>query len=71
MSSSLSFTNKNYFRTTMRVPISLGPDQARRFVGPDLGQTVCKGYRQTTLVGKELTYTSLNCSLQDCSIIHK
>ena len=52
---------------------SLDPDQARHFVGPDLGQnclqgltaddkmsgwiwvqTVCKGYQQTTKVGKEL-----------------
>ena len=33
---------------------SLDPDQAQRFVGPDLGPNCCKGYQQTTLVGKEL-----------------
>ena len=34
----------------------LNPDQARQFVGPDLGQkTVFKSYQQTTLVDKELT----------------
>ena len=27
---------KNYFRKTVRVSTSLGPDQARRFVGPGL-----------------------------------
>ena len=54
---------------------SLDPDQARHFVGPDLGlnclqglsadnkmsdwiwvQTVCKGYQQTTKVGKRVKY---------------
>ena len=38
---------------------SLDPDQAQHFVGSDLGpnclQTVCKGYQQTAIVGKELT----------------
>ena len=29
---------------------SLDPDQDRHSVGPDLGQTVCKGYQQTTKV---------------------
>ena len=33
---------------------SLDPDQARRFSGLIWVQTVCKGYRQTTHVGKEL-----------------
>ena len=33
---------------------SLDPDQAQRFVGPDLGPNCCKGYQRTTLVGKEL-----------------
>ena len=33
----------------------LHPDQARHFVGPDLIQTICKSYQQTTLVGKSLT----------------
>ena len=29
---------------------SLDPNQAPDFVGPDLVQTVCKGYQQTTKV---------------------
>ena len=37
---------------TIRVSNSLDPDQARRFVGPDLGP---KCYAQTTLGDKELT----------------
>ena len=36
--------------------ISLDPDQeAQRLIGPDTTQTVCKGYQQTTLVGKNKT----------------
>ena len=35
-SSKINFL-KNSFRNTIRVSISLDPDQARRFVGPDLG----------------------------------
>ena len=27
---------------------SLGPDQEQRFVAPDLGPTICKGYQQMT-----------------------
>ena len=45
------------FFNTMRVSNSLDPDHARHFFGPDMGQTVCKGYQQTTkspLVGIEL-----------------
>ena len=34
------------------VSIILDPDQARHFVGPDLGQTVCKSHQQTTPFGK-------------------
>ena len=34
--SKLTFS-KNYFRNTIRVSNSLDPDQARRYVGPDLG----------------------------------
>ena len=36
---------------------SLDPDQARYFVGPDLGTNCLQRYQQTTLlvVGKELT----------------
>ena len=67
------------FFNTIRVSNSLDPDQARHFVGPDLGpnclqglsadnkmsgwiwvQTVCKGYQQTTKVGKELNTKKKN-----------
>ena len=34
---SKSSFSKNYFRNTIRVSNSLDPDQARHFVGPDLG----------------------------------
>ena len=40
------FLKKKSFRKTIRVSNSLDPDQDGRFVGPDLGQTVCKGYQQ-------------------------
>ena len=33
---------------------SLDPEQARHFVGLVWVQTVCKSYKQATLVGKEL-----------------
>ena len=45
---------KNSFRFIIRVSNRLDPDQARCFVGPDLGPNYCKGYQQTTLGGKEL-----------------
>ena len=32
-----SMVSKNYFRHTIRVSGSLDPDQARHFVGPELG----------------------------------
>ena len=32
-----STNRKNSFRNTVRVSTSLDPDQARHFVGPDLG----------------------------------
>ena len=31
------FGEKKYFRNTIRVSSRLDPDQARRFVGPDMG----------------------------------
>ena len=37
---------------------SLDPDQGRHFV-----QTVCKGYQQTTLVGKELIRSGLTSDI--------
>ena len=42
------------FRKTIRASNSLDPGHVQRFVGSDLGQTVCKGYQQRTPVGKEL-----------------
>ena len=53
------FFKKKSFGNTIRVSNSLDPDQAQHFL---LGLIwvqnclVCKGYQQTTLVGKELTY---------------
>ena len=45
--------SKISFRYTTRVSNSLDPDQARHFVGPDLGpKTICKCYQQTTVAGK-------------------
>ena len=38
----------------MRTTNGLGADQARRYVGPDLGPNCLRMLRQTTLVGKEL-----------------
>ena len=48
---SKSTFSKNPFRNTIRVPNSLDPDQARHYVGPDLGP-ICfaKVHQQTTLV---------------------
>ena len=50
------FFPKNSFVNTIRVSNSLGTDQARRLVGPDLRPNCLQTlYQQTTLVGKELT----------------
>ena len=53
--SSADFFKSNFskisIRNTLRVTNSLDADQARSFVGHDLGKTVCKGYQQTTQVG--------------------
>ena len=40
---------KKSFRNTIRVSNRLDPDQAQRFVRPDLGPN-CKGYRQMSKV---------------------
>ena len=45
---------KSSFRNTIKVSKSLDPDQARHFVGPDLGPNFLKYYQQTTLVDKGL-----------------
>ena len=44
-----------FFSLNITVSNSLDPDQAQHLVVPDLGPTSCKGYQQTTLVGKMLT----------------
>ena len=43
-----SFSN-NSFRNIIRVSNSLDPDQARYFVGPDLGPNCLQSYQQTVL----------------------
>ena len=47
---------KNSFRNTIRVSNDLDPDQDRHLLVLIWVQTVCKGYQQTTLVDKELTF---------------
>ena len=42
------------FRNTIRVSNSLDPEQARQMSGLVWVQTVCKGYQQKNLEGKEL-----------------
>ena len=50
----INFFNKiKSFRNTNRVSSSLDPDQARLCIGPDLVQTVCKGYQLVVLAGKK------------------
>ena len=51
---SKSTFSKNSFRNTIWMSNWLDPDQARRFVGSELGPLCCKGYQQTTLGGNEL-----------------
>ena len=50
----------NYFRNSTRMSNSLDHDQARHLSGLIWVQTVCKGYQQTTLVGKVKTRTYLH-----------
>ena len=50
----LIFFKINFFHKILSGIPSQCPDQVQRFVGPDLGPTVCKGHQQTTLGGKEL-----------------
>ena len=49
----INFLKSKSFSNSIRVSNSLDPDQDRP-VGPVWVQTVCKGYQQRTLVGKEL-----------------
>ena len=42
---------ENTFRNNIRFSNSLDPDQAKNFVGPDLGPNCFKAYQQATLVG--------------------
>ena len=48
----INFFDKKSFRITIIVSNSLDPDQGGRFVGADLGSSVCKNYQQGTLVGR-------------------
>ena len=41
---------KNSFRNSIRVSNSLDPDQDQQNAGPDLDQTVCKGYKPMSKV---------------------
>ena len=49
---------KKSSRNTIRVSISLDPDQARHFVEPDLGLNCLQKNQQTTQVSKELNRES-------------
>ena len=53
----INFFNNKKFRNTIRVSNNLDPDQARHFVGPDLGSICLQGYQQMTL-DKELSRVS-------------
>ena len=53
---------QNSFRNTIRVSNSLDPDLADILSGLIWIQTVCNGYQQTTLVGKELILEIFNDS---------
>ena len=46
---------KNSFRNTISVLNSLDPDQARRFVGPDLSPKCLQGLSTVDIVGKRQT----------------
>ena len=50
LSDDLFFFKKNLLGILSAVSNSLDPDQDRQNVGPDLGQTVCKGYQQMLLL---------------------
>ena len=56
---------KKSFRNTIRVSNNLDTDQARHFVGPDLGPNCLKkGYQQTTKVatrGERVNYALKTC----------
>ena len=55
-----NFLSKTSLSNIIRVPNSLDPDQARLLLGLIWVQTVCNGYQQTTLAGKELMPQFLN-----------
>ena len=64
----INFSKKS-LRNTIRVSNSLDPDQAERFVGPDIlsgliwVQTVCKDYQQTSKVETSRERVNLYLSL--------
>ena len=51
--SKLAFS-KYYLKNTIRVSNISSPDQVGHFVGPGPGLNFCKGYQQTTQVGKKV-----------------
>ena len=61
--SKLTFS-KNYFRNTIRVSNSLNPDQARHFVGPDLGPNCLQRLPADDKVGKELMHSHSSVSIE-------
>ena len=53
------FFSKKSFRIFILVAKSLDPDQARRFVGPELYPNCVQKFQLTSLAGKELIYISI------------
>ena len=51
-----NFQNQSFWKILSAIPIpnSLGPDQTDTLSGMTWAETVCKGYQETALVGKEL-----------------
>ena len=66
--SKLSFS-KNSFSNTIRVSNGSDPDQDRHTVGPDLVQTVSKGYQQTTKVATSKERVKCMYNHDHCFII--
>ena len=50
---------QNPVQTLIRVSNSMDPDQARRFVGPDLGTNCLQSYQHSILLGKEFSLSWL------------
>ena len=63
---SKSTCSKNSFSFTIRVSNSLDPDQARCFVGPDMGSNCFRSYQQTTLGDNKLNRLFLSFQWIKC-----